>query len=247
MTAVRNLLCAAGAMVLSGCMGSAVPESNPGGDDTRARAGLAAFFARSGGDDGPRQAPLARVSLAGGDVVVAGPEGYCIDPATRRRAPERGFAVIASCHILSDGKAGRDVAPMLVTVTVGPRGGAADLPTPEALAQAAGVRLLDGRSSAAHVSAQLASGGDKMFDGSDKRYWRAVFVQGDRLVGLALYAPRGSALSGSKGAQMLVQVRSKIAEQSRSAASATVRKPVAGATSPRKLLGGLFTRKDPVN
>ncbi|WP_323768293.1 dihydroxy-acid dehydratase [Antarctobacter sp.] len=237
---MRNLLCAVGVLLVSGCLAGA-PVSNPDGAETEAREGLTAFFARSGPSGGPRKPPLARVSLAGGDVVVAGPDGYCVDPSTRRTAPERGFALIASCHILSGGKAGRPVVPMLVTVTVGPRGDSADLPTPKALAQAANAKLLTGKTSSDRVAAHLASGGDAMFDGSDPRYWRAAFLQGDRLVGLALYAPRGSALAGDQGAAMITRVKDRIAQLSASSPQRRVtpaQKPTGG------LLGRLFNRQD---
>ncbi|MCA0953862.1 dihydroxy-acid dehydratase [Mameliella sediminis] len=231
MSAARLFLCAAGALLLAGCMASS-PDSNPDGADARARAGLAAFFAGSGGT---RVTPLAKASLAGGDVVVAGPEGYCLDPRTKRSGPERGFAVIASCYIISGGKAGYSVPPMLVTVTVGPRGDSTDLPTPQALAQVAGADLLDGRTRRGQVTAHLSSGGDEMFDGSDPRYWRSAFVQGGRLVGLALYAPRGSALAGDRGATALARVRDTIARLSPTVeASTPTPKPAGG------VLGRLF-------
>lgn len=227
-------MCAAGALVLAGCLNT-LPQSTPDGADAEARAGLAAFFAGAGG---PRRAPLAKASLAGGDVVVAGPDGYCLDPDTKRAGPERGFAVIASCHILSGGRAGRPVAPVLVTVTVGPRGDTTDLPTPQVLAQAAGSELLDGDTRRSRVTAHLASGGDRMFEGSDPRYWRAAFLQGGRLVGLALYAPRGSALAGDRGEAMLGRVRDNIARLSPKAAGTARPKPAKG------VLGRLFNRYD---
>ncbi|WP_417207897.1 dihydroxy-acid dehydratase [Antarctobacter sp.] len=240
MSAVRNLLCAAGVLLVSGCL-AGEPASGPGGAETEAREGLAAFFARGGPAGGPRKPPLARVSLAGGDVVVAGPDGYCIDPSTRRTAPERGFALIASCHILSGGRAGRPVVPMLVTVTVGPRGDGPDLPTPKALAQVANAKLLASKTASDRVVAHLGSGGDIMFDGSDPRYWRAAFLQGDRLVGLALYAPRGSALAGEQGAAMISRVRDRIAQLS----AANPRRSVTPTQKPTGgWLGRLFNRQD---
>ncbi|SNS23473.1 dihydroxy-acid dehydratase [Antarctobacter heliothermus] len=240
MVAVRKLLCAAGVLLVSGCLGG-VPQSNPDRAETEARDGLAAFFARSGPAAGRRKAPLARASLAGGDVTVAGPDGYCVDPSTRRSAPERGFALIASCYILSGGKAGRPVVPMLVTVTVGPRGDSTDLPTPKALAQAANAVLLDGNASSGRVTAHLADGGDGMFEGSDPRYWRAAFLQGDRMVGLALYAPRGSALAGDQGEAMITRVKDRIATLSKATAprkTTPTQKPAGG------MLGRLFNRQD---
>lgn len=239
MAAARLICSAAAALFLAGCL-AAPPDSNPDTKAAEAQAhrGLAAFFAGSGQSSRRGQAPLAKVSLAGGDVVVSGPKGYCIDPATKKAGPERGFAVIASCLILSDGKAGEQVAPMLLTVTVGPRGDTADLPTPQALAQASDARLLDWKIARDRVSAHLESGGDVKFDGSDTRYWRGAFLQGGRLVGLALYAPRGSRLAGAGGAELLNGVSDRIARDSPSAQPGTDRARRPARTG--GLLGRLF-------
>ncbi len=239
MRAARLSLSAAVALAMAGC-DAPPPNSNPDARAAEAQAqkGLAAFFA--GGGQSPRRGkpPLARVGLAGGDVVVSGPDGYCIDPATKRAGSEHGFAVIASCHILNGGRSGAHVPPMLLTVTVGPRGDTDDLPTPKSLAQAANARLLDSKVARDRVAVHLDSGGDVMFDGSDTRYWRGAFVQGDRLVGLALYAPRGSSLAGAGGAGMLDRVKDRIARDSasgqRATATAKRRTPTGG------LLGRLF-------
>ena len=45
--------------------------------------------------------PLQQAALEEGAVVVGGPGGYCIDPVTLERRAGRGFAVLASCQILS--------------------------------------------------------------------------------------------------------------------------------------------------
>lgn len=221
MVAARVWLCAAGALLVSGCLAPAPPANRDSGTGTGA--GAKALFS---GLASQRGTPLAKASLAGGDVVVAGPRGYCIDPDSKSTGPERGFAVIASCHILSDGNAGDEVPPMLLTVTVGPRGDRQDLPTAEGLARASGAALITSKRTDLRVTAHLASGGEGKFEGSDPRYWRAAFVQGNRMVGLALYAPRGSALAGDGGAAMLDRVSDIIARQSAGAAK-PVRKPAA--------------------
>lgn len=235
MLAVRFVMCAAGALAVSGCL-APVPDSNPR-TEADGRAGLSAFFARTTDRTAGRTAPLAKASLAGGDVVVAGPEGYCIDPTTKSSGPERGFAVIASCNILTGGKSGPTVEPMLVTVTVGPRGDMTDLPTPDALAEASGAVLVSWKITSDRVTAHLASGGEAMFDGSDPQYWRSAFLQGERMVGLALYAPRGSALAGDRGAVMLARVKDRIATLSKSGQPPV--KTVAKTPTP---VGGLFGR-----
>lgn len=147
--------------------------------------------------------PLARTALADGAVVVAGAEGYCIDPVTLSRRKDRDFAVIASCNILSGGTTGRVVAPVMITVTVGTLDPTPTLPAPAMLAQEAGQTLVRGDTRNGLVVAQLAGGGSDLLEGGDPRYWRGAFVQNGHMVGLALYAPQGSVLAGPDGAAML--------------------------------------------
>ncbi len=241
-------------MVLAGlglaACGAEAPVSNPGseGDRPSVIAGLFARKEASGAAGAPTRpelpAPLAQVALVGGDVVVRGPAGYCIDPTTVRQQAQRGFALIASCRILSGGKTGDPVPPVLTTVTAGPLADGADLPSPAALAASADAPLLGGETAADFVAAHVGAGGDSLLSGGDKRHWRAAFRQNGRLVGLALYAPKGSPLAGADGAAMLSEVRASIA-----AASARPGDEGAGQdadTGKRGggLLGRLFNRQD---
>ncbi len=195
---LRCWLVSAGvAVMLAGC--SAAPVSDLAGNGSEASSVTT-----------KRKPPLAKMSFAGGAVVVAGPEGYCLDPETSASSAGRGIAVIASCLILSDGKVGIYVAPVIVTVTIGPRATVQDLPDAAALAEAAGTDLLAGGMRDGLVVAHLASGGDAMLDEGDTRYWRGAFIEGERAVGLALYAPKGDALAGERGVVMLEKVRASI-------------------------------------
>lgn len=173
---------------------------------------LAGLFGPSTGQ-GPSaqstpQATLEQVSFADGAVVVSGPRGYCIDPTTLRRRPT-GFAVIASCRILANGVLGAAVDPVLVTVTVGQADGT-PLPTATQLAAGAGGRVVSQRDIAGMVLVQLEDPDASILSDGDSRYWRGVFRQGSRLVGLALYAPDGSPLAGASGANMLRDVQMRI-------------------------------------
>ncbi|WP_146584851.1 dihydroxy-acid dehydratase [Puniceibacterium confluentis] len=168
---------------------------------------------------GTSSLPLSRASLAGGDVRLSGPAGYCIDPETLQVGSSQSFALLASCRILSDGAGGPDVEPVLISVTVGARGSGIDLPEPKTLAEVAHAPLLEGHVREGLSLALLARGGDSAFDGGDPRYWRGAFVQGGRLIGLALYVPRGSTVLPQRGADMLqslsAQVRSDSPKPSR--------------------------------
>ncbi len=215
------------ACALAGC--SVLPQSNPDADKDAAGAAPGGLFARllrapdteadtgaDGADPTSERAPtpLARVDLAGGDIVVAGPEGYCIDPETTQTRRGAGFAVIASCQLISQGRTGPSVPPAVVTVTAGPRGAATDLPSGAVLAEAANAVLLDSTQRDGLVTVHLASRGELPLGDGDTRYWRGAFSVNGRLVGLALYVPEGSALSGSRGERMLRQVTEQIRDLS---------------------------------
>lgn len=196
---------------LAGCLqapsGSDAPEA-PG--EPAAGGFLAALFPAGAAAAPERPTPLEQATVARGEVVVAGPEGYCVDPVTLGNRPGRGFAVLASCHILSGGKTGNFVEPMMMTVTVGPRQEAVVLPAPSVLAVQAGQELIAGETRGGLVMAQLGGGGTDVLDDGDPRYWRGAFVQNGHLIGLALYAPQGSFLAGADGAVMIRAVQQRI-------------------------------------
>lgn len=237
---------------LSGCAGQ-TPVSNPEAESDEGV--IAGLFARKAPDDGAGAAdaptrpqlptPLQQVSLAGGDVVVKAPDGYCIDPITADSRPQRGFAMIASCRILSGGAMGRPVSPMLTTVTVGAKAREDSLPSAAEIADGAALPLVGGVDAADFVAANLGQGGDVLLSGGDRKHWRAVFHEGGRLVGLALYAPEGSALTGGDGADMLRKVRASITSGAPDETAAARETTRAGASNREGgLLGRLFNRQD---
>lgn len=159
---------------------------------------------------GQATAPLARVTLAGGDVRLAGPAGYCVDPDTLRVGSSQSFALLASCRILSGGASGPEVPPVLIAVTVGAPGSGRDVPEPQTLAAAASAPLLEGRSGDGLSLALLGSGGETAFEGGAPRYWRGAFVQGGRLVGLAFYVRRDNVNLQGRGPEMLRTLRAQV-------------------------------------
>ncbi|MCR8549056.1 dihydroxy-acid dehydratase [Salipiger sp. P9] len=234
---------------LAGCLQTA-PDTAPPDEAAENGGGLFGGLFAAGGEppEPQRPTPLARADLVRGDVVVAGPEGYCVDPVTLARRAGRDFAVIASCNILSGGKAGMFVEPMIMTVTVGGIDSAAALPAPSALALQAGQELIGGSTRDGLVAAQLAGGGTEVLEDGDPRYWRGAFLHNGRMIGLALYAPRGSFLAGADGREMLRAVQTRILRLSPEAApprpedEQTAPPPAAAAGD--GLFGRLFGAKD---
>ncbi|MBE9636091.1 dihydroxy-acid dehydratase [Salipiger mangrovisoli] len=188
----------------------------------RCCAALLAFSALASCDDmtGKGRPPLLRAPLEEGAVVVAGPGGYCIDPVTLDRRAGQGFAVLASCQILSGGETGAFVDPMMLTVTVGAAGASGTLPSPATMAAEAGQQAISGSALRGGLSlVHLASGGNRVLPEGDPRYWRGAFRLNGRLVLMALYAPRDGALAGSDGAEMLRAVHARMVALSPEAAA----------------------------
>ncbi|QFS84442.1 hypothetical protein FIU97_16930 [Roseivivax sp. THAF40] len=218
MQSPRAYLCAGAAIAalsLAGC------EVTPDGDLVPNRGFLAGFNSpgSEGGNAALAQPDASRalveaVEIAGGDVIVAGPFGYCVDPTTVKSGRSRGFVVLASCNILSNGAAGSAVPPALITVTVGPKEQRVAQPDAATLAQLAEAPLLEARDQDGLALAYLGTGGDALFDGGDPSYWRGAFLLGNRLIGLAIYAPAESGIEDRDGARLLQETFAKIRDAS---------------------------------
>ena len=205
----RLMALAAGASMLGACAAmrpadtvEAAPVVTPG---------FAA--ALRGGTPSPSQAPaLRQAPLMNGDVLLAGPDGYCIDGATLRDKGRDGFAMLASCRILSGNPQLDRVHPALMTVSVARNARPDDLPGPQGLADLTGARLLSGETEGGTVIAHLSGGGDALLDSGDPSHWRAAFLLDGRLVSTALYAPEGSPLAGPDGRELLVALRDRMTD-----------------------------------
>ena len=166
--------------------------SKPGSDSTSAAA-----------DDG-RDRALRQATLAGGRLGVRGPRGYCVDPATLRRGLIGGFALIASCNSLSGGWASPDVEPVVMTVQVQPALNRRQPPSVAAMAAAlAPLQALRTVEEDGLSLVHMASGGDAVLPRGDPKHWRGAMMINGHLVGLAVYAPRGSVFAGTRGQRLI--------------------------------------------
>jgi len=153
---------------------------------------------------------LRKASLLGGDVVVRGPEGYCVDRRSLRHSDTSGFALLASCESLS-GVRGQPVEPVLMTVSVAPGGPEVQRPgATEIAALMAPAQVLAAHEDAGLALVNFASGGDKVLPGGDARHWRGGMVVNGHLVGLALYARKGGVMAGGDGRRMLTELARSI-------------------------------------
>ncbi|MEZ5714784.1 MAG: hypothetical protein R3D85_06200 [Paracoccaceae bacterium] len=203
---LASALAVAGA--LAGCLGddgtlgfAAKPAGQPAaGADPAKPAPLTLFQARPK----PRKAPERQAELVRGKVGVAPPRGYCIDPERKRQGLAGGFVLIASCNSLAGDYAFADVDPAVMTVQAQPGLLTRDLPDAAALATAVtGARVLHRVDGDGLTLVHLDAGGDRLLPAGDPRHWRGAVMVNGYLVGLALYAPKGSPLAGPSGRQLI--------------------------------------------
>ncbi len=166
------------------------------------------------------------VAFFGGDVVVTGPSGYCVDPGSVQQRRDAAFALLASCSHLGR-TAGDTVPPAVITVSVLARDAAATAPTASRLAapwaNAGVVQKID----AEGISLiQLKRGGDTLLPGGDPRHWRGAMVTNGHMIGLAAYGNAGS--RAQTGRDLLITT-------SRAMRDASPRRPVIQTAAPSSI------------
>jgi len=199
---------APGRAIRPALLGLVLPLAGCFGQDT----GALGFLA-SGNEEMARDV-LRKVSLYEGDVVVRGPGGYCIDRRTLRKRADGGFALLASCETLS-GLRGQDVEPVVMTVSVMPDTPGATRPGADQIAALMAPAEVLARHETADVAmVQFASGGDGVLPNGDPRHWRGGMRLNGHVIGLALYARKGSALAGKDGRALIADLARTIRRSS---------------------------------
>lgn len=150
-------------------------------------------------------APQTEARLAGGDVVVPAPAGWCVEPQSLKARGQSGFALFAGCAAMTEDQSGPWVPPGVLTATVSRRRAAGDVVAPEALrAVVSDAHILDQQVrdgvALVHLKPQIATGEAGLGD----PHWRAVFVHDGRAVSLAAYGPAGGDISGRPGGELLL-------------------------------------------
>lgn len=208
------------ALALSGCK---FELANAGKSEAAAFASAQPVAARPGGT------PPQRMALAGGQVVIAGPRGFCIDrAASSARAAEQAIVVLSSCRALGGGilaRAPTDSA--ILTATLAPAGLQLDIA--EAANQmkrlfaseqgraalsrsgrAATVRVIE--SFAAEDAFFLRLSDTSPFPGGavSAEYWRAIFAMDDRVMTISAHGLAGNPLQRNDGIRLLREFKLSI-------------------------------------
>jgi hypothetical protein len=194
--------------------------------------------AQTGAFTYPYNAPQ-RLSVAGGAVVVAGPEGYCVDRPASRNAEAGAFVLVASCAALSrKSNAPRPRVPALLTASVtGAPPAGADLARQVArmkafFASAEGRAALarDGRAESIEIIQMFARDGAFLIHARDAsagaapalgpEYWRAIFEVNGRMVTASVAAFADRPISDDAGQATLTLFVARIRAESAAAAAA---------------------------
>lgn len=149
------------------------------------------------------------VKVQGGEIAVVPPPGYCVDPKASHESNGAAVVLMGRCN------AGRQTAPVLITVSVAAPGSSAVLTSGakalsdyfvSPLGRAALAR--DGRAASVRVKQTLLSQGALLLLIEDRAvgtYWRAVLGVKTRLVTLSVTAPKGQAVQTESGRALLDQ------------------------------------------
>jgi hypothetical protein len=204
-------------------------------------AGVLALVLAGCGTTGAEPEVVRSVTLYGGDVVVAGPPGYCIDGARVRRGASGGFVLLASCDSLT-GADTAGAAPAVMTVSVLPRQGQTAPRSDQIAASVAPAKALDRSDRNGLALVRVSEGGDAELPGGDPRYWRGGMSVNGHLIGLAVYGPAGSDIAGTGGRRLAESLAARIRTASPDEPVATGGEEEAtGPASPRSGgLGGLL-------
>jgi len=164
-------------------------------------------FARKGEAEGTPSGVVilktTQTTLARGAIKLTAPKGYCIDETSVSSGLQGSSAMLAQCSSFDGKGAGTDIAVMSVQVS-SRRGESATAPSAQDLVSAAMPRkTLQTKQKGNLALAQLATGGDEVLAPADPIHWRGATKLDTRLVLLSLFAPKGSDLTGNKGAELL--------------------------------------------
>ncbi|MDQ2090923.1 hypothetical protein [Marimonas arenosa] len=218
----RPVAACAMALVLTGCLSETDGTLGLLSASATGPAGAASGATR------PAKPPLRQAELVRGKVAVVAPRGYCLVRRTLRRGVTGGFALIASCNSLTGSFGSADVDPVVMTVQVQPGLLTRTLPSADGLATAMQpARALHKIDGDGMTLVHLDSGGDRGLPAGDPRHWRGALMVNGYLVGLALYAPKGSAQAGPRGRRLIHRLAENILDTSPIADFSTAGKPVA--------------------
>ncbi|MEX0351039.1 MAG: hypothetical protein AB3N15_16570 [Paracoccaceae bacterium] len=154
------------------------------------------------------------IALAGGDIVLRAPRGYCVEQRSVRNGKNNSFALLARCEALGASRASATQGFALITVTTEARAEAVQ-PDAETIARSAAPAKPGANRSEGDLSLVRFDDTVHQVRGASPQVWRTAFVANGNVVALALYAEDGSPMLGDRGARLL----SELARRTRAASA----------------------------
>lgn len=183
---------------------------DPGGSATNGFSFLGGGFL----DRSDRIEVVRAVTIAGGEVTVSGPSGFCVERGATRDGRRAGFVMLASCSVLSGGYVAGPGRPAVLTVTVSPDDGPTEVESAVLVEALGDLDPIEARDENGLALVRFEKGGERAIDGALPGHWRGLFDLDGRLVLLAAYGPRGSAVDTARGGDLLRTVAASIRAES---------------------------------
>ncbi len=172
-------------------------------------------------------APVNRASVAGGNVVIAGPPGYCVDRSALSTTPKGDFVLLASCASISGNPAAPAPGiPAILTASVATQPVANIDRSLDRLTaffksdKGRAALARDGRASSVEVLSTRVEGGalvmkvrDTGFDkvvGLEPEYWRALFDLEGRIVTLSVITFSDKPMSDDEAMQTIMNFMDRV-------------------------------------
>jgi len=157
---------------------------------------------------------MTRAALAGGEVIVVPPQGYCIQKDSLKSRRDGGFALVASCERLTGFVSGYQVPPVVMTISAVERDSTAPEPSAAEVSAGLGDRQVLRRLHGDGLTVVQVMDPAPLSVESDPKHWRGMMVINGHMVGLALYGAKGSAETGERGLTQLMWLAEQIREES---------------------------------
>jgi hypothetical protein len=162
-----------------------------------------------------------RVTVAGRDITIAAPPGFCVDPASTSVGAAGAFVMVSDCALLGGRPNGRPPAGAVMTASVasatvtpaeGDGEGAGSLAELERFAATAQGRALLGRSGQGNqvrIAATRTRGGvlymliedrgAQPIDGIERQFWRAFLEVQGQLAVISVLGFEGAGVGPTEG------------------------------------------------
>ncbi|PCD76525.1 hypothetical protein CLN94_07940 [Pseudothioclava arenosa] len=165
--------------------------------------------------------------IAGGEIVIAAPRGFCVDPKTLRDAPGASFVLFGHCPAMArDPAQPRPSAPVLLSVTLGPEDNLSDSARIKTIAaffetdigratlarsgRTEDVDLIEARSGQGRLLLKIRDRSAPASVAEAQVFWRMITVIEGRIASLSVMPLAENQVSDARQRELLVEFISQI-------------------------------------